>query len=208
MDTLLQTLRQRRDELVERSVRLADMTRERGVDALSKIQSGALDWTATLAARRAELGDGPSWFRFVPVQRAVIDRAERALLLFGEQVRAQIQRLHPLELGAPTVEPAKPKPRRSDAASKKTASAKAAPAKASASTSSGTRKAKSPAPTAKAAKPTTRLLMPIADYDALTVKEVLAELPRLSPAQCKTVRAHEAQTKQRKTVLAALDART
>lgn len=200
MDDLLQTLRQRRDELVERSVRLADATRERGVQALDKVQSGALDWTATLAARRAELSDSPAWFRLIPVQRAVIDRAERALVRFGERVREQIQRLHQLELGTPaepTTEALAKAPKRAKTAKASATKAnKTAPAKTA-------KKAKAP----KAAKPTTRLLMPIADYDALTVKEVLAELPRLSPAQCKTVRAHEAQTKKRKTVLAALDAR-
>lgn len=217
MDNLLQTLRQRRDELVERSVRLATATRERGVQALGKVQSGALDWTATLAARRAELGDGPAWYRFVPVQVAVIDRAERALLRFQERVREQIQRLHQLELGASAI--AEASPRATAEASEEPAAAKAkTPVKRATATRAKAPRAKpatkatagrapaSKAPAAKA-KPTTRLLMPIADYDSLTVKEVLAELPRLSPAQCKTVRAREAATKKRKTVLTALDAR-
>ena len=49
--------------------------------------------------------------------------------------------------------------------------------------------------------------MPIAGYDSLTAKEVLAELDGLTRSQCETVRDHEALNKKRKTVLKALETR-
>jgi hypothetical protein len=52
-----------------------------------------------------------------------------------------------------------------------------------------------------------RLVFPIADYDALSAKDVIAELARLSEAQCKTVYEHERTHRKRKTVLKALSAR-
>ncbi len=52
-----------------------------------------------------------------------------------------------------------------------------------------------------------RTPLPIATYDALTASEIRSRLPSLTPRELKTVRDYEAATKQRKTVLAAIDAR-
>lgn len=49
--------------------------------------------------------------------------------------------------------------------------------------------------------------MPITDYDSLTAKQVISELPRLSAGQCTTVYEHEKANKKRKTVLQALENR-
>jgi len=105
------------------------------------------------------------------------------------------------------------KPAAKRAATKKPIVAKATPTKTAAKAV-----AKSPNKTAKKAKArpaakrpggtkaTRRFIMPIASYDELTAKEVLAEVHRLTPAQCETVRSHELSHKKRKTVVAALDA--
>lgn len=96
------------------------------------------------------------------------------------------------------------------AKSAKKAEPKKAPATAkAAATKAKTKRTKPKKAAAKRARTTssTRFVMPIAGYDDLTAKQVLAELPRLTDAQCATVRAHEATHKKRKTVLAALDSR-
>lgn len=178
MDTLLGTLRQTRDELAERGAKLAGATRDRGLDALKKVRGGALDWRRTLKARRSELGEGKrGFFAFAGLQLRVIDGVDRALASFSDRVRAEMKRLTHLELPSPVSAPAP--------AAKRTPK---------------TKKAK-PAPASK------RLVLPIADYDTLSAKEILAELPRLTEAQCKAVHALERAHKQRKTILAALEAR-
>ncbi|MEQ9073788.1 MAG: hypothetical protein RLP09_08010 [Sandaracinaceae bacterium] len=220
---ILENLGKKRDALLSRGVALAADTRDRGVAALDVVRSGALDWHATLEARRAELdADGSRWQRLSDLQLLVLDRFDRVLLAFGERVRAEIQRLSRLELSAdaPPVKAKVAKP-----AAAKTAAARTATAtKATAKTATGTkapRKAKAgktdaksaskKTPTAKkraAKKPNGKsLLMPIAGYDSLTAKEVLAELDGLTRSQCETVRDHEALNKKRKTVLKALETR-
>ncbi len=57
--------------------------------------------------------------------------------------------------------------------------------------------------TKKAAPKTPRL--PIAGYDDLTAREVIALLDDLTPAQRKRLRTHEVENRNRKTVLAKLD---
>jgi hypothetical protein len=52
-----------------------------------------------------------------------------------------------------------------------------------------------------------RLVLPIADYETLSVRDVLGELPRLTDAQCRAVLEHERTHKQRRTLLKALEAR-
>ena len=52
---ILENLGKKRDALLSRGVALAADTRDRGVAALDVVRSGALDWHATLEARRAEL---------------------------------------------------------------------------------------------------------------------------------------------------------
>lgn len=184
MDTLLGTLRQTRDELAQRGAKLAGATRDRGLEALEKVRGGALDWRRTLKARRAELGDSKhGLFAFAGLQLRLIDGVDRALASFSDRVRAEMKRLTHLELPSPVSAPA--------------------PAPAETSRNASTPK-KAKAKTKTASK---RLVLPIADYDTLTAKEILAELPRLTEAQCKAVHAIERAHKQRKTILAALEAR-
>ncbi|MEQ8460121.1 MAG: hypothetical protein RLO52_05155 [Sandaracinaceae bacterium] len=218
---ILENLGKKRDALLSRGVALAADTRDRGVAALDVVRSGALDWHATLEARRAELdADGSRWQRLSDLQLLVLDRFDRVLLAFGERVRAEIQRLSRLELSA-DAPPVKAKPAKpAKTATAKTATAtkatakKAAKAKAPRKAKPGKTDAKSASkktPTAKkraAKKPNGKsLLMPIAGYDSLTAKEVLAELDGLTRSQCETVRDHEALNKKRKTVLKALETR-
>lgn len=61
--------------------------------------------------------------------------------------------------------------------------------------------------TSEASETTKRLVLPIGDYENLTAKEVLAEIPRLSAAQCQAVYSFERSHRKRKTVLRALEAR-
>ncbi len=220
---ILENLGKKRDALLSRGVALAADTRDRGVAALDVVRSGALDWHATLEARRAELdADGSRWQRLSDLQLLVLDRFDRVLLAFGERVRAEIQRLSRLELSAdaPPVKAKAAKPAAAKTATAKTATAtkatakKAAKAKAPRKAKPGKTDAKSASkktPTAKkraAKKPNGKsLLMPIAGYDSLTAKEVLAELDGLTRSQCETVRDHEALNKKRKTVLKALETR-
>ena len=186
MDTLLGTLRQTRDELAQRGAKLAGTTRDRGLEALEKVRGGALDWRRTLKARRAELGDSKhGLFAFAGLQLRLIVGVDRALASFSDRVRAEMKRLTHLELPSPVSAPA--------------------PAPAETSRNASTpKKAKAKTKTASKRK---RLVLPIADYDTLTAKEILAELPRLTEAQCKAVHAIERAHKQRKTILAALEAR-
>ena len=230
---ILENLGKKRDALLSRGVALAADTRDRGVAALDVVRSGALDWHATLEARRAELdADGSRWQRLSDLQLLVLDRFDRVLLAFGERVRAEIQRLSRLELSAdaPPVKAKAAKPAAAKTATAKTATATKATAKkatATKATAKKAAKAKAPrkakpgktdaksaskkTPTAKkraAKKPNGKsLLMPIAGYDSLTAKEVLAELDGLTRSQCETVRDHEALNKKRKTVLKALETR-
>ncbi len=184
MDTLLGTLRQTREQLAQRGAKLAGATRERGLEALERVRGGALDWRRTLKARRTELGDSKhGLFAFAGLQLRLIDGVDRALASFSDRVRAEMKRLTHLELPSPVSAPA--------------------PAPAEPSRNASTpKKAKAKAKTASK-----RLVLPIADYDTLTAKEILAELPRLTEAQCKAVHAIERAHKQRKTILAALEAR-
>ena len=117
---ILENLGKKRDALLSRGVALAADTRDRGVAALDVVRSGALDWHATLEARRAELdADGSRWQRLSDLQLLVLDRFDRVLLAFGERVRAEIQRLSRLELSAdaPPVKAKPAKPARSAAPS-------------------------------------------------------------------------------------------
>ena len=187
MDTLLGTLRQTRDGFAERGAKLAGATRDRGLRALKKVRGGALDWRRTLKARRTELGDGAhGFFAFAGLQLRVIDGVDRALAGFSDRVRAEMKRLTHLELPRPASEPPPA------VVSAKRGASKSSPAR--------DKKAKS-APASK------RLVLPIADYDTLSAKAILAEIPRLTEAQCKAVHALERAHKQRKTILAALEAR-
>jgi hypothetical protein len=179
MDTLLGTLRQTRDGFAERGAKLAGATRDRGLRALKKVRGGALDWRRTLKARRTELGDGAhGFFAFAGLQLRVIDGVDRALAGFSDRVRAEMKRLTHLELPRPASEP---------------------PPAVSAERSAPKKPKRAPA--------SKRLVLPIADYDTLSAKAILAEIPRLTEAQCKAVHALERAHKQRKTILAALEAR-
>lgn len=189
MDTLLETLRHRRDELADRGAKLAKETRDRGLSALGKVRSGALDWRRTLATRKAELDEQPrGWFRFAGLQVRVLEGVDRVLARLSDRMRDEMKRLRRLELPQPA---AAEREVAAEAPARRTQAAKA--------------KAKKPAArTAPAAK---RLVLPIADYDSRTAKDVVSELPRLSDSQCAAVRTYERANKKRKTVLAALDAR-
>ena len=71
-------------------------------------------------------------------------------------------------------------------------------------------KAKTPKPKAK---PTPKApkkeaeALPIEGYDGLNVKDVTAQLDRLSPPELRVIRSHEERTRDRKGVLAAIDKR-
>jgi hypothetical protein len=172
MDTILASLKQRRDDLVERSTTVAQRTRKRSVDVLGKVQSSASAWQRNVATEAARVGkEEPRWFRFVTLRTRILSRADALLGRFAEELRARLIRLRALEL-----------PR---GGKRKTST------KRKAANGNGSRK----------------LVLPIADYETLSAKEVLAEIPRLSPAQAKTVFEHETAHKQRKTVLNALESR-
>ena len=176
------------DTLKERSTRIAETARDRGLGALDKVRSGTLDWHRTLEARRTELesAERPRWFAPIGgLQILVIDRMDRVIERFSERVREEIARLQQLELvtGEAAVA-AVPK--------KSTKAAKRPKAKAA------------PRVNGKASR---RLVMPIAGYDELNVKAIVSEVGRLSEAQCQVVREHEVGHKNRKTVLKAIDAR-
>jgi len=190
---LLETLNKTRDAWISRGTLWAAETRDRGVAALDAVRGGALDWHATLDARRAQVAEADArWSRLQGLQLLVLDRMDRVLLAFGDRVRAEIHRLSRLELSAEASPAAAPTPK------KKTAKQKAAPKKTAAkkTAANGARKRSS-----------TRLLMPIAGYDDLTAKQILAELDGLSRTQCETVHEHESKHKKRKTVLRALETR-
>jgi hypothetical protein len=91
---------------------------------------------------------------------------------------------------------------RKAAAPKKAAAKKAPPAKAATGKTNGSAR-----PSARPSAASKRLVFPIRDYDGLTAKEVLSELPRLSDAQLRVVFDHERTHKARKTVLKALEGR-
>jgi len=188
------------DTMKERSTGLATKTRDVGLDALEKVRAGTVDWHRVLEGRKAEIANGngttPEWLKLGRVQLFVIDRFDRVLEAFGERVREQIRLLSKLELGADVSDEAP--------AEKKAAKPKAKRAKAPAKAAKTSRAKAKKKPAAK--KGSKKLVMPIAGYDELTAKEVISEVSRLSPAQAETVRAHEAANKNRKTVLAALDA--
>lgn len=176
------------DTLKERSTRFAVTARDRGLGALDRVRSGTLDWHHTLEARRSELerAERPRWFAPIGgLQILVIDRMDRVIEKLSDRVREEIARLQKLELAAGEPKVTAAAPRKSAKTAKR--------------------------PTAKApranGKPSRRLVMPIAGYDELNAKEIVAEIGRLSEAQCKQVRTHEANHKNRKTVLKALDAR-
>ncbi len=203
------------DTLKNRTSQIAIKTRDRGIDVLGKVRDGTLDWHRTLEARRAELdaANAPRWFQLGGLQIFVIDRFDHVLDAVSDKIREEIRRLQHLELqAAPATEAhqtatrpkAKAAAKRTAAKPKAKASAKKAAAKPKA-TAKMAAKAKS-RPAAKR-KATRRFVVPIAGYDELTAKEIIGEVPGLSPAQCATVRSHEASHKKRKTVLAALDAR-
>lgn len=202
MDTVLGTLRQTRDELIERSNKLAGVTRDRGLEALGKVRDGALDWRRTLAARRASLGEEPGgWFRFAGLQLRVLDGVDRALAQFTVRMRAEMKRLRRLEL---------PRTTQAEVAATEAVAAEAvatdAPSAPPPKASRAKKKARKKAAGQTSVAPK-RLVLPIADYGSLTVKQIVAELPRLSEAQCKVVLEHERAHKKRKTVLHALETR-
>ncbi len=196
MDTLLGTLRQTRHDLIERGTKIAEATRDRGLDALGKVRGGALDWRRTLATRRATLEETSGWFRFAGLQLRVLDGVDRALARFALQVRAEMKRLRGLELPRASQVEAEPR----EAAANDNATAEPTPKTARAKRPSARKTANGEA---KAPK---RLVLPIADYETLNVKQVMAELPRLTEAQCKAILEHERTHKKRKTILEALSA--
>ncbi|MEC7519919.1 MAG: hypothetical protein VYE22_08640 [Myxococcota bacterium] len=207
---LLETLNKTRDAWISRGTLWAAETRDRGVAALDAVRGGALDWHATLDARRAQVAEADArWSRLQGLQLLVLDRMDRVLLAFGDRVRAEIHRLSRLELSAeasPAAAPTpKKKPAKQKAAAKKTAAKKTAPKKTAAAKKKTA--AKKAATNGARKRSSTRLLMPIAGYDDLTAKQILAELDGLSRTQCETVREHESKHKKRKTVLRALETR-
>ncbi len=181
METLLGAIRETRQQLARRGANLARETRDRGVDALGKVRSGALDWRRTVAAHKAGLGEQTPWFRFAGLQVRVLERVDRVLARLSDRMRDEMKRLRRLELPRTTQPAAEAKPtRRATPKKRKAAKEPAAPK---------------------------RLVLPIADYESLSAKAILGELPRLTDSQCETIRAHERASKKRKTVLSALDAR-
>ena len=208
--------------LKSQTTRVAEITRDRGLDLLGKVRSGTLDWHRTLEARRSELdrANAPKWFNLSGVQLFLIDRVDGALNAFGQRVRGEILRLQSLELGAGATapdastaemgaEPVEAEPAEAKTAAKTEAKPKKLnKRKTSPKKPAARAKGKGPRPAARKrnGKTSRRLVMPIAGYDELTAKEVISELPRLTDKQREIVRAHEASHKKRKTVLAALTA--
>jgi hypothetical protein len=178
MDALLGTIRARRDELVERGALIAETTRDRGVHALGKVRNGAMDWRQTLAARQADLPESTSWFHVASFERLMLERIDRVLAIFSARVRAEIKRLRQIEL----------------------------PARAEPADDTSPTRAKKKGGKRNGAAPK-RLVLPIPDYETLTAREVLAELPRLSDAQRRTILEFERAHKKRRTIVGALEAR-
>jgi hypothetical protein len=241
MTPLLHSLREKRDvlaqhgsKIVERGAHLADV-------ALGKVQTEALDWRRTLAARREALGDEArgGWSRLLDFQTRVLDETERVLASLAARVRARLERLGNLELAerpalaplpveATVADPPRAEPVDAELSSAplerveapevaQTAASREAAPVTDASASAVEPAAETPARTPRARRPKKpardvanapkRFVLPINGYDELTVKDILAELPRLTPAQCQAIRDFEAAHKNRKTVLSALDAR-
>lgn len=241
MHNLVRALVERRESLRKHGAEVAGATRDRSLDALGRVRSGALDWHETLSAWRRDVEKRAAdarWARLTSLQVRLLDRADRALGWFGERVRAEIDRLARLELSVtrPAIEAgAAPRSTAGAAKPKRTTVARTDPEPPSTAPEAKAKrpetkrpetkrpetKRKAPAAKAKATrararaaakpngtrKPSTRLVMPIADYDDLTAKEILAELPRLSEAQCRTVLGHERANKGRKTIVRALETR-
>mgnify|MGYP001576594690 CR=1 FL=1 len=189
MRNLIDTLAEQRKGIVERGSRFATATRERGVEALGLVRDGTLDWHRTLLARRAALDAGPAQARRLSLdgfQMFVLDRFDRLHGAFAEKVREEIERLGRFELARhePPELKATPRARPKSVVKARRTHSNAAPKTA-----------------------TRRLVLPIADYDSLSAKAVIAELSGLSRAHCKAIRLHEAANKKRKTVLDALDSR-
>lgn len=164
------------DTLKERSSRLAVTARDRGLGALGKVRSGTLDWHRTLEARRAELERTERPRWLTPIGGLQILVIDRVDQVLGRFSERVREEIARLQQ-LELGAGAPPKKKR---------------------------------PKAKAARPngsaSRRLVMPIAGYDQLNVKEIVAEVAGLSEAQREVVREHERAHKNRKTVLKALDA--
>ncbi|HEY8432544.1 MAG TPA: hypothetical protein VIL20_29440, partial [Sandaracinaceae bacterium] len=174
MDTLLGSLRRARDELSARGAQLAQKARERGASALETVRAGAIDWRRTIAAHRSRLGAPTPRLHFASLRVRVLEQVDRVLARFASQVRAELERLRRFELPEHAARPSAPAAETSH---------RPAPKK------------RTKAESRAASK---RLVLPIADYEARTAKDILAELPRLSDSQCEVLRAHERAHKKRK----------
>lgn len=233
MDTLLQTISSKRDAIVERGTAFADATRKRSSDLIVRVQTSTDTWRQNLLNRlsleKIEENSVFSKFRVL-----VLGRVEDLIEVVGKRTREQLDRINLPDVPAlaklrelqinptkkvikketKTVVKSKPKAKAKAKAKPKAKAAKPQKKVAKAAKSVRISKSVSSAKPAKATKKTKsvkkttrRLVMPIADYDTMNVRTVLAELEGLSTAQCKTVHAYETNNKARKTVLKAIENR-
>ncbi len=205
-----------REVLLAKGAAWMGRARARGVDALGKLQSGAIDWQETLSARRATLTAEPR--RLGSLQIALLERTERWVGRLADRARDSLARLRlpelpvaskPAELEPSRAQPIEPEaePVESDAARVKGARPKRPSAKRSSTKSSSTKSGKGETKTETKGPSSRRLVLPIAEYETLSAKAIVAEVPRLTAAQRKVVLEHERANKKRKSVLNALEGR-
>ncbi|MCC6877013.1 MAG: hypothetical protein IT378_22095 [Sandaracinaceae bacterium] len=206
-----------REALLAKGAAWMGRARARGVDALGKLQSGAIDWQETLSARRATLTAEPR--RLGSLQIALLERTERWVGRLADRARDSLARLRlpelpgaskPAELEpsrAQPIQPAEAEPVESDAARVKGARPKRPSAKRSSTKSSSTKSGKGETKSETKGPSSRRLVLPIAEYETLSARAIVAEGPRLTAAQREVVLEHERANKKRKSVLNALEGR-
>lgn len=219
MQSLWQTLERGRDGVFAGGIAIVRRTRETGAEVLGRAEHRAITLQERVAARRSTLNGKP------------IERAERRLLTtfemlldrMGLGLREQIRRLAPDAGTSAMLEPASERFRESAAPAKRAKKririevrdVPAASERAPSAKSNGKRSPKESArpaarrATAKTARSSTRWVAPPAEViDELTklpVKTLVARIASLSDDERRALLALEKTTKQRKSVITALE---
>ena len=229
MMNVMSTMERGRDALFTRGAELARRSTLLGLDLLGRVEQRTSSARENLSARRESLNGAPA----ERLERRVLSRLESLLELLSKGAANQRKRLaadaSPDISDAVLVEDTKAGSRpRARAASKAPASkapasaSKARASKASASKAPAASKSRAPKASAKPKKASAKAAKaapsrestrwvsePADELGALTelnAKELIARASSLPAATRKALAAHEKANKQRKTVLAALDA--
>ena len=218
MAQIVDRLKEHHGTLVTQGSDWLDKTRAQGADAIERVRTGMFDWQAVLDGRRSSKGAAVSAQNALRLRLLFLNRVDRILVSFERRVRQEIDRLDAQStraseapLGGANEKAAAPsssakKATRAKSANGAAQTAKKQTAKKQAPKPNG-KKAASPngTPKVRAKRGARSFVLPIADYDTLSAKAVLAEIPNLSKTQRKALSEHERSHKGRKTVLAALD---